>query len=63
LHRRLDVTASLRLSLGVHTTEAEIDRVLAAVASIRPFFGLDDDDDDDVDDNHASGGGHRSERA
>jgi cysteine desulfurase/selenocysteine lyase len=58
LHRRLGVTASLRLSLGVHTTEAEIDRLLAAVASIRPFFGLDDDDDDDDDDvsaNHASG--------
>jgi cysteine desulfurase/selenocysteine lyase len=53
LHRRLGVTASLRLSLGVHTTEAEIDRVLAAVASIRPFFGLDDDDDD----NHATAGG------
>jgi cysteine desulfurase/selenocysteine lyase len=59
LHRRLGVTASLRLSLGVHTTEAEIDRALAAVASIRPFFGLDDDDDDDDDAsvNHASGVG------
>jgi cysteine desulfurase/selenocysteine lyase len=62
LHRRLGVTASLRLSLGVHTTEAEIDRALAAVARIRPFFGLDDDDDADDDDddvsvNHASGVG------
>jgi len=43
LHRRFGVTASLRVSVGVHTTEAEIDRALAAVASIRPFFGLVDD--------------------
>ncbi|MBA4248049.1 MAG: cysteine desulfurase [Microbacterium sp.] len=40
LHRRFGVTASLRLSLGVHSTADEVDRALAAVASIRPFFGL-----------------------
>jgi len=41
LHRRLGATASLRLSAGVHTTVAELDRAIEAVASIRPFFGLD----------------------
>ncbi|MBX9471569.1 SufS family cysteine desulfurase [Microcella sp.] len=40
LHRRFGVTASLRLSAGVHTTAAELDRAIEAVASIRPFFGL-----------------------
>ena len=40
LHRRFGVTASLRLSAGVHTTAAELDRAVEAVASIRPFFGL-----------------------
>jgi len=40
LHRRFGVTASLRLSLGVHSTADEVDRALAAVASIRPFFGF-----------------------
>jgi cysteine desulfurase/selenocysteine lyase len=40
LHRRFGVTASLRLSAGVYTTEAEIDHALDAVASIRPFFGF-----------------------
>ena len=42
LHRRFGVTASLRLSLGVHSTADEVDRALEAVASIRPFFGLGD---------------------
>ena len=43
LHRRFGVTASMRISAGVYTTEGEIDRALQAVASIRPFFGLADD--------------------
>ena len=42
LHRRFGVTASLRLSLGVHSTADEVDRALEAVASIRRFFGLGD---------------------
>ena len=40
LHRRFGVTASLRLSAGLYTTETELDRAVEAVASIRPFFGL-----------------------
>ena len=40
LHRRFGVTASLRLSAGLYTTEAEVDQAVEAVASIRPFFGL-----------------------
>lgn len=40
LHRRFGVTASLRISAAVYTTEAEVDRALEAVASIRPFFGF-----------------------
>lgn len=40
LHRRFGVTASVRLSAGLHTTAAELDRAVEAVASIRPFFGL-----------------------
>jgi cysteine desulfurase/selenocysteine lyase len=40
LHRRFGVTASLRLSAGLHTTAAELNQAVEAVASIRPFFGL-----------------------
>jgi cysteine desulfurase/selenocysteine lyase len=40
LHRRFGVTASLRLSAGLHTTVAELDQAVEAVSSIRPFFGL-----------------------
>lgn len=40
LHRRFGVTASVRISAGVYTTEAEIDRALDAVAAVRPFFGF-----------------------
>jgi len=40
LHRRLGATASLRLSAGVHTTAAEVELALEAVAGIRPFFGV-----------------------
>ncbi len=42
LHRRFGVTASLRLSLAVHSSADEVDRALEAVASIRPFFGFDE---------------------
>ncbi len=40
LHRRLGLTASLRISAGVHTTPDEIDRALDAVSGIRSFFGV-----------------------
>ncbi len=40
LHRRFGVSASLRLSVGIHTTEQELDIAVEAVASIRPFFGV-----------------------
>jgi cysteine desulfurase / selenocysteine lyase len=40
LHRRLGVTASLRISAGVHTTADEIDQAVAALAGVRHFFGL-----------------------
>ncbi len=40
LHRRLGVTASLRVSAGVHTTADEIDQAVAAIAGVRDFFGL-----------------------
>ncbi|RZS59692.1 cysteine desulfurase [Microcella putealis] len=40
LHRRLGVTASLRVSAGVHTTADEIDQAVAAIAGVRHFFGL-----------------------
>lgn len=42
LHRRLGATASLRLSVGVHTTLDEIDRAVEAVGGIRSYFGLAD---------------------
>ncbi|WP_353809000.1 aminotransferase class V-fold PLP-dependent enzyme [Agromyces sp. SYSU T00194] len=40
LHRRLGLSASLRISAGVYTTPAEIDRALDAVSGIRGFFGV-----------------------
>lgn len=40
LHRRFGVSASLRLSAGIHTTEDELDLAIDAVAGIRPFFSL-----------------------
>jgi len=40
LHRRLGVTASLRVSAGVHTTADEIDQAVAAIAGVRDFFRL-----------------------
>jgi len=39
LHRRLGLTASTRASAYVYTTEDDIDRFLAAVAQVRPYFG------------------------
>jgi cysteine desulfurase/selenocysteine lyase len=39
LHRRLGMTASTRASAYVYTTVDEIDRFLAAVAQVRPYFG------------------------
>jgi cysteine desulfurase / selenocysteine lyase len=41
LHRRFGITASLRLSAGIHTTEDELELAIDAVAGIRPFFGFD----------------------
>jgi cysteine desulfurase/selenocysteine lyase len=39
LHRRLGLTATTRASAYLYTTEAEVDRFLAAVAQVRPYFG------------------------
>ncbi|WP_293697705.1 SufS family cysteine desulfurase [uncultured Agrococcus sp.] len=41
LHRRFGVAATTRASAYVHTTEAEIDRLLEAVAGVRGYFGVD----------------------
>lgn len=40
VHRRLDAQSSVRASIGVHTTEAEIDTFLAALPRVREFFGV-----------------------
>ncbi len=40
LHRRLGLTATTRASAYLYTTEAEVDRFLAAVAGVRPYFGV-----------------------
>jgi cysteine desulfurase/selenocysteine lyase len=39
LHRRLGLTATTRASTYLYTTEAEVDRFLAAVAGVRAYFG------------------------
>jgi len=39
LHRRMGLTASTRASAGVYTTDAEIDRLLGAVAEAADYFG------------------------
>ncbi|MFT2815547.1 SufS family cysteine desulfurase [Leifsonia sp. A12D58] len=39
LHRRLGLTATTRASAYLYTTTAEVDRFLAAVAEVRPYFG------------------------
>ncbi len=40
LHRRFGMTASVRASAAIHTTEAEIDTLLDAVSGVRDFFGV-----------------------
>lgn len=40
LHRRFGMTASVRASAAIHTTEAEIDTFLDAVSGVRAFFGV-----------------------
>lgn len=40
LHRRFGITASVRASAAIHTTEAEIDTFLDAVSGVRGFFGV-----------------------
>ncbi|HLR27367.1 MAG TPA: cysteine desulfurase [Ruania sp.] len=39
LHRRLGVPASVRASVGVYTTVAELDQFVAALSQVRDFFG------------------------
>lgn len=39
LHRRLGLTATTRASAYLYTTTDEVDRFLAAVAEVRPYFG------------------------
>ncbi|MBP2217730.1 aminotransferase class V-fold PLP-dependent enzyme [Arthrobacter sp. CAN_C5] len=40
LHRRLGLTASTRASTYLYNTSDEVDAFLAAVAGVRPFFGV-----------------------
>ncbi len=40
LHRRLGVTASLRVSAGLYTTADEVDRALDALSGVRAYFGV-----------------------
>ncbi|TFB59465.1 cysteine desulfurase [Cryobacterium sp. Hz7] len=40
LHRRLGVTASTRASTYLYTTTDEVDRFLATLAEVAPFFGV-----------------------
>jgi cysteine desulfurase/selenocysteine lyase len=40
LHRRLGVTASTRASTYLYTTTDEVDRFLAAMREVAPFFGV-----------------------
>jgi cysteine desulfurase/selenocysteine lyase len=41
LHRRLGVTATTRASAYLYTSTDDVDRFLAAVAEVRPYFGED----------------------
>jgi cysteine desulfurase/selenocysteine lyase len=41
LHRRLGVTATTRASAYLYTSTEDVDRFLAAVAEVRPYFGED----------------------
>lgn len=40
LHRRLGLTASVRASVYLYNSEADVDAFLEAAAGIRPYFGL-----------------------
>jgi cysteine desulfurase/selenocysteine lyase len=40
LHRRLGLTASVRASVYLYNTEADVDTFLEAASGIRPYFGL-----------------------
>jgi cysteine desulfurase/selenocysteine lyase len=40
LHRRFGVAATSRASAGIYTTEDEVAVFAAALAGVRPFFGL-----------------------
>ncbi|GAA4656758.1 cysteine desulfurase [Arthrobacter cryoconiti] len=40
LHRRLGLSASTRASTYLYNTTAEVDAFLAAVAGVRPYFGI-----------------------
>ncbi|WP_425402277.1 SufS family cysteine desulfurase [Glaciibacter superstes] len=40
LHRRLGLTATTRASAYLYTTTGEVDRFIAAVAGVRPYFGV-----------------------
>ena len=40
LHRRLGLSASTRASAYLYNTTAEVDAFLAAVAGVRPYFGI-----------------------
>src|SRR4029079_15623621 len=41
LHRRLGVAATARASAYVYTTADDVERFRAALAEVRPFFGVD----------------------
>lgn len=41
-HRRFGLAATSRVSAGIHTTVAELETFLAALARVRGFFGLED---------------------
>ena len=40
LHRRFDITASVRASTALYTTEDDIEQFIDAVRGIRPYFGV-----------------------
>lgn len=40
LHRRFGLTATVRASAALYTTEDEVDRMLDAVSGVREFFGV-----------------------
>ncbi|WP_181243353.1 aminotransferase class V-fold PLP-dependent enzyme [Glaciihabitans tibetensis] len=42
LHRRLGLTATTRASAYLYTSTDDVDRFLAAVAEVRPYFGVDE---------------------